>query len=338
MKVLFGSIMASSLGLVLYWCIDYHYILQDKTNIWTVYGPTAFIKQHDGNSCGPIACLKLLDVFGCIPDSITSLDALSGTQLRRVVMDCYDSVRNEIEDDIKLVNKTRKRKDAPGSTARDDDEEPVDLITPEKKKHKKEDSEVDTARKAAISKKKEFRAEQAKKMARQYDRNVQRRIAKVGDIVRIGIDKRDIPGAHGIQAICFQRAEEGGGILAATTMGIIATSKKPFWIPLERYGVLVDTAPLSTEMRMLRVSILQGTYEHLNQPMVTLQEVHRQLYETREDSGNEEEKEKESVTCKCKKKCGKRCGCIKKSKGCSSNCGCGDKCGNPFNELERGQI
>ena len=127
------------------------------------------------------------------------------------------------EDNIRLVNKTRKRKDAPGSTADDKydkdmkkgmdaNEKPVDLIMPEKKKHKKEDSEVDTARKAAISKKKGFRAKQAKKMARQYDRNVQRRIAKVGDIVNIEIDKRDIPGAHGIQAICFQRAEESGGI------------------------------------------------------------------------------------------------------------------------------
>ena len=75
---------------------DYHYILQDKTKIWMVYGPTIFIKQHDGNSCGPIACLKLLDVFGCIPYSINNLGELSGTQLRCVVMDCYDSVRKDI--------------------------------------------------------------------------------------------------------------------------------------------------------------------------------------------------------------------------------------------------
>ena len=89
---------------------------------------------------------------------------------------------------------------------------------------------------------------------------------------------------------------------------------------------------------MLWVSILQGTFDHLNQPLVTLQQVHWQLHETREDSANEEEKEKESVTFKCKKKCGPRCGCIKKEKGGSSKGDCGDKCGNPFNEQECGSL
>ena len=55
-----------------------HYILKDNANMWTVYGPTAFIKQHDNNSCGPIACLKLLDVFDCIPETIVNLDDLTG--------------------------------------------------------------------------------------------------------------------------------------------------------------------------------------------------------------------------------------------------------------------
>ena len=152
---------------------DYHYILQDKTNGSTVYGLTVFIKQHNGNSCGPIACLKLLDVFGCIPDSINSLDELSGTQLRCIVMDCYNRVRKDVKDDIRLLNKMRKRKDAPGFTAgdkyddleknKDIDEKPVDLITPEKKKHKKEDSEVNTAREVAIGKKKEFHQSRQKR-------------------------------------------------------------------------------------------------------------------------------------------------------------------------------
>ena len=102
--------------------------------------------------------------------------------------------------------------------------------------------------------------------------------------------------------------------------------------------MLVNLAPLSTEMRILCVSILQETYDHLNQPLVTLQHVHRKLYEKIEEDENEEEKEKETVSCKCKKKCGPRCGCIEKEKGCSSRCGCEDKYRNLFNELETGQI
>ena len=101
-----------------------HYILKDNTNMWTVYGPTAFIKQHDNYSCGPIACLKLLDVFGCFPATIVNLDDLTGQQLRTVVMDCYDAIRKDMEDDIRLVNK-RKRKDAPGSKE-DDKKEAMD--------------------------------------------------------------------------------------------------------------------------------------------------------------------------------------------------------------------
>ena len=46
----------------------------------------------------------------------------------------------------------------------DNNVEPVDLTTPPvKKKQKKEDSEVDTARKMAIGKKIEFHANQAKR-------------------------------------------------------------------------------------------------------------------------------------------------------------------------------
>ena len=252
-------------------------------------------------------------MLGCIPDTINNLDELSGKQLRSLVMDCYDRIRKDIEDDIKLLNKCKrkdvkcKRKDAPGS--RDDDinddvkndmnkdVELVDLTTPVKKKQKRKRMKWIPLEKSSNKQKIEFCANQAKKMAQQYDKNVQRRIDKVGDIASIGIDKRDIPEAHGVQAICFQRAEEGGGILAATTLGIIATTKKTFWIPLERYGVLVNLAPLSTEMRMLHVSILQGTYGHLNQQLVTLQNVHQELYETREDNNIEEEgKEKETVS------------------------------------------
>ena len=197
--------------------------------------------------------------------------------------------------------------------------EEVDLTTPPRKKGKQEVSDVDTGRKEAISKKREFCAEQAKKMARQYNKNVQRRIAKVGDVVSIAIDKRDIPGAHGILAIYFQRAKEGGGILAATTMGIIATANKPFWIPLERYGVLVESAPLLDEMRMLRVSILQGTYDHLNQPLVTLQHVHRQLYETGEDSGNEEEKRKSQLHVSARKSVGLDVDALKRERVAPAN-------------------
>ena len=203
--------------------------------MWTVYGPTVFIKLHDGNSCGPIACLKLLDVLGCIPDTFNNRDELSGTQLRSLVMDCYDRIRKDIEDDIKLLNKC-KRKDAPGSKDDDisddvkndmnKDVEPVDLTTPVKKKQKRKRMKWIPLEKSSNKQKIEFCANQAKKMAQQYDKNVQRRIAKVGNIASIGIDKRDIPEAHGVQAICFQRAEEGGGILAATTLGIIATTKK----------------------------------------------------------------------------------------------------------------
>ena len=202
-----------------------------------------------------------------------------------------------------------------------------------------EESDLIKSRSTAVKKKEGFREQQAEKMKRAYEKNLETMKANVGDTVSIKIDPRDIPGAHGIVAIAY-RVGKGGRIFGVTAHGIIATNKKAFCVPLERYGVLKDAVPLSKEMQDLKNSVKDNKFLEKKHPMVTLQQVHRLQHECVDtDSEDNDGDGKKCKGCNCKKVCKEKwCGCMKRKNGCSSNCKCKDKCGNPFNELERGVL
>ena len=165
---------------------------------------------------------------------------------------------------------------------------------------------------------------------------MEKRIAKIGDAISIKIDPRDVPGARGILGVVYKVAK-GGGVLAVCTLGIFASGKEPFWIPMDQYGVITDTVTLTAEMSMLRVSILMGTFEQpAGAKLVTLQHVHRSRHETRDkESVQDEDIAEAEDPYTCKKKCTKRCRCVKRNGVCSERCGCGGSgCGNPLNDVD----
>jgi hypothetical protein len=57
-------------------------------SFWWLVGPIVFVKQDDSHSCGPIAILKIVSVFGAIPIG-TILDVLDARDLRKLTMDNY---------------------------------------------------------------------------------------------------------------------------------------------------------------------------------------------------------------------------------------------------------
>jgi hypothetical protein len=67
---------------------------------WTVINDSS-IRQVDGFNCGPIACLKVMEVFGILkPGSISDIEE-SGSY-RTVVMNYYQECINKYRNDIFL--------------------------------------------------------------------------------------------------------------------------------------------------------------------------------------------------------------------------------------------
>ena len=84
--------------------------LEDGDKIWSIYGPIVHVKQKDGHSCGPIACLKLMQVFARSPED---LDVLTWLELLRLETDDYCAVMSEVRDDICIW--------VPGATTNNDE-------------------------------------------------------------------------------------------------------------------------------------------------------------------------------------------------------------------------
>ena len=57
-------------------------VLDDGQNDWHI-SAEVFITQHDGHNCGPIACLKILEVFHDIEEGT------GGTEDLVLPPDCY---------------------------------------------------------------------------------------------------------------------------------------------------------------------------------------------------------------------------------------------------------
>jgi hypothetical protein len=74
----------------------------DKYAPWCVYNDP-IIRQVDGYNCGPIACLKVMEIYGILPpDSIAEV-AHQRYGYRGVVMDHYSRFLAQHDRDIKLI-------------------------------------------------------------------------------------------------------------------------------------------------------------------------------------------------------------------------------------------
>ena len=99
---------------------------------WTVSYDTDII-QTDGCSCGPIACAKVMEVFGLLaPGSLASIEDYPGGYLA-VVMEYYEGLVMKYNKNIyfpvrKQPAKTRLFKESLEGQHKDDDNE-VDMST-----------------------------------------------------------------------------------------------------------------------------------------------------------------------------------------------------------------
>ena len=68
-------------------------------------------------------------------------------------------------------------------------------------------------------------------MQRQHEAEMERRIAKKGDVISIKIDPRDIPGARGITKVVY-KVGKGGGVLTVALLVFLLLEKNPSGFPL----------------------------------------------------------------------------------------------------------
>ena len=297
------------------------------------------------------ALMKEVEDDICVPVPVGGNETTNETTMNAKKNEKQKDDDNEDNDDesklstkkISNRSKSKKRKRIQESPSSEAKTSPSNPRTPkvsvnkesETKSPPKKKGKIDKVREEASAKKGQFRSLQRKKMRRQHEAEMERRIAKKGDVISIKLDPRDVPGARGITGVVYQ-VGKGGGVLAVCTMGVFGSGKEPFWIPIDRYGVITDRITLPEQLSMIRVSILMGTFEPNAFKLVTLQQVHRSRHETRDkETVPENDSEAGEDPCKCKKKCTKRCRCVKRNEVCSETCGCGGKgCGNPLNDVD----
>ncbi len=80
-------------------------VLDDGQNDWHI-SAEVFITQYDGHNCGPIACLKILEVFQMMTLRKVR-EELKTRSYRQIVMDKYKELIMELQTHLHISKKVR---------------------------------------------------------------------------------------------------------------------------------------------------------------------------------------------------------------------------------------
>lgn len=69
---------------------------------------------------------------------------------------------------------------------------------------------------------------------------------------------------------------------------IVKDGNKPLYVPKSRYSVLDPDSTISTQLKALRSTILDNTFNESNYPKVTMKKLHDNQYKTSQESYNNE--------------------------------------------------
>lgn len=180
-------------------------------------------------------------------------------------------------------------------------------------------------RRAAIRTKRTRQKNQALKMKKRRLKYCSATGAKVGAVVRIGNDFRDVAEPRSALGVIMD-IKGGGGIKVLLGGGILChgSKKQQFWVPAERYEVLKDgEMHLSPALVQARSEIMLGTFDTNSHKKTTLQKDHQE-FTGRMSRGR-------TNGCKCglhtgKKECSNNCMCIRNKWACTSSCNCMGNC------------
>jgi len=263
--------------------------------------------QSDGINCGPIACLKVLELYGFLKEGSIERIGDSPGGYRNVVMDYYsnccilyqDSLKAEMRSEEKLES-LRNKKD--GTANRTDD-----------------------ARSVAMQKKNAKQKSSALKEMKRAGKAAMESGAAAGAVVTLHVDYRTHSHAQGLMAIVYDVKENTGGILVCCEHGVITHSgtKADYFVPFGKYTVVAskdDGIPLPSDLQAVRQLVLSGNFEPKTCPRISYHKLH-------EKGINATSPIKRTKGCHCRGGlCRKGCGCKKKGVTCHSGCSCLGNC------------
>ena len=310
------------------------------------------LKQHDGFNCGPIACLKVLELYGFLQQNSIEMIRHSTYGYRGVVMQYYCAFLEKYEDSIQYpISKTGAKllgidltevDRADKKTAAMNDQKEQALAESKKKFRLAKDpdveeecsdeeeatSEVSSHCEAAMRKKNLRQQEQAKKAMKQCGDAMIKRGLAPGTVVTLQVDYRTHYNPEGLIAIVYAVQEGTGGIKAACSDGIITHdgNKGDYWVPADKYAIKAPPdmfLPLPSDLAELRKLVIAGQFVPTkDMPRISYSKLHaKQIGATKTPT-------KRTKGCNCNKgNCGKKCGCKSKKMSCHSGCSCNGNCG-----------
>ena len=76
------------------------YFSDENEGTWLI-GKDPKLKQYDGINCGPIACLKVMEIYGIIPkNSVEAASVMHAQGYCGIVMELYNRFMKRYEPDI----------------------------------------------------------------------------------------------------------------------------------------------------------------------------------------------------------------------------------------------
>ncbi len=287
--------------------------------------------QGDGVSCGPIACLKLMEIYGFIEEGSIARIGESSHGYQPLVMDYFNNCVRRYDNDLKVKVRTNQFNTNQEKAAKDDGvAELASQNATGSDVDKKVPAVVSAAELASVNhaialskRNKKQKASELKEMKRCGNAAIVSG-AEPGAVVTLKVDHRMHSHAQGLIAIIFD-VKKTGGILVCCKYGVITHSgtKGNYLVPVDKYVIVArkeEECPLPAELAAVCHMVLSGEFNPKSCPWISYAKLH-------ERSINASSPVKRTMGCRCKNGvCGKAWGCNQKGVHCHSGCSCNGNC------------
>jgi hypothetical protein len=303
----------------------------DMYSPWVV-SSDPILKQHDAFNCGPIACLKVMEIYGILPMNSIAEIGHQKFGYRGVVMDYYKKFLKKHDCDLQFIlSKTATKKLTQKSVVLGDADADEDKAQVEEEMevndHEDEASFTSRNRLFAMEKKNKKQEESARKAMKKCGDAALKSGVSPGAVVSLQVDYRTHYNPEGLVAIVYDVQPRTGGIKVCCQHGVITHDggKGDYWVPADKYILKAQVGmflPLPDDLAQVRKTVEDGIFNAVGCPRISYSKMHELQISANSPI-------KKSKGCGCKKgKCGNNCGCKRKKHKCHSGCSCNGNCGN----------
>jgi hypothetical protein len=285
------------------------------------------LKQFDDINCGPIACMKVMEIYGVLPrTSVAEAHKIHPQSYRGIVMEYYKRFMKRYEQDMwyNVSGATAKKIAQEIENEQDDKKGSEDVESDEPSSVDFKNSHE--TRKVAMEKKNKRQEEKAKQALKQCGQAALKSGVSTGAVVTLKVDYRTFYNPEGLVAIVYKFNPRTGGIKTCCEHGVITHdgSKGEYVVAVDRYVLNAPAGtyiPLPEKLAEVRKKVEDGLFDVKKSPRISYSKMHQLQIDANSPI-------KKSKGCGCKKgMCTKNCGCRKKKLSCHSACACNGNCG-----------